>query len=252
MVQTFQCVLRRHELWAAAIACIGLLMSCVSAPPAPREGADWYARWLQGVPCRAPCWEGVTPGETRASDAIGIWAKSPVMRNVRLAQPIVPTSRYGAIWWSWTSGAEGGSATFDRTAPNQLVLTIQPRLASAYSLRDVMSAYGEPSHVVAQSQCYPDSPGASYVVFVIFWSHGFTLSTQGQHLPDTASRAIDGTSTFDSVTFFPSGLDIKEWGIPRVKTDPTAAVPWQGPQPLGFYLHDDTKGPCFPFTPTPR
>src|SRR5262249_40010397 len=34
----------------------------IEGKPAPPD--DWTYRWLQGIPCVAPCWEGITVGQT--------------------------------------------------------------------------------------------------------------------------------------------------------------------------------------------
>lgn len=40
---------------------------------------DWSYRWLKGIPCRPPCWEGITPGQTTAREAEEILRQSPII-----------------------------------------------------------------------------------------------------------------------------------------------------------------------------
>src|SRR5262245_17799626 len=51
----------------------------------PVSNTDPTTRWLLGVPCRAPCWEGVTPGKTIAEEAVTIFRQSPILKNVQIS-----------------------------------------------------------------------------------------------------------------------------------------------------------------------
>ncbi|HSQ18189.1 MAG TPA: hypothetical protein VLM83_10855, partial [Anaerolineales bacterium] len=39
-------------------------------------------RWISGTPCAPPCWEGITPGQTSADEAIEILISNPMITNV--------------------------------------------------------------------------------------------------------------------------------------------------------------------------
>jgi hypothetical protein len=113
-----------------------------TATPAPMR-EEWRNRWLHGIPCRAPCWEGVTPGETSLADALRIWSENELMRNVRAAGDGLRPN-WGEVVWNWTSNIEGGFAPFDKGSPTQQVLGIQVALPRVYDLNEVIAAYGTP------------------------------------------------------------------------------------------------------------
>ena len=41
-------------------------------------------RWLSGIPCALPCWEGVTPGRTSAGEAAQILNANPLFSAVAI------------------------------------------------------------------------------------------------------------------------------------------------------------------------
>jgi hypothetical protein len=86
-----------------------------SQPDLPHGYAE---RWLQGIPCTPPCWEGVTPGQTTVRDAIRIWNDNP---GIQPGSVVTEEYRYvpdaGTIKWKWRDGSPGGAASYQRSTP---------------------------------------------------------------------------------------------------------------------------------------
>ena len=91
--------------------------------PFPTPDYEWTTRWLKGIPCRLPCWEGVTPGQTRKDEAVDILKRNPIIASV------VITDSYdwrddGYIIWHYTNVAQSwikGSMVFNLRAVSSLI-----------------------------------------------------------------------------------------------------------------------------------
>jgi len=211
---------------------------------------EWRNRWLQGIPCRAPCWEGVTPGETSVDDALRIWAASPLIRDVRRSR-VNLVSDQGQLVWNWTTGGEGGQAQFLRQDTNPKITGTGVALPWTYSLEEVIAAYGKPTHVVAHSRCFPDALGAEYNVAVYFLTNGFLLGEGSAFTPDTMNQPLIRRKDSQRIAFFPPVRDFANLNLPGVSIPSDWVVPWKDSFRLGDYLRDETNPRCFARTPTP-
>lgn len=162
------------------------------------------------------------------------------MKNVHVV-PDVGTPPRGEIAWYWISGDDGGLALFPNQSSLRRIESIQPRLVGSYRLGDAIAAFGEPTHVLADAFCYPDNSGAEYSLSVIFAASGLALRTSSTYMPTTASTLVDSNTTFTGAMFFTLQEPLSTiW--PPGPAGANALVPWQGPGPLGQYLHDHTGG----------
>jgi hypothetical protein len=216
----------------------------------PREART---RWLDGNPCRAPCWEGVTPGVTRANDAMASWATNTLMTDVRLfPSDIIPG--WGSVVWNWAGGPQGGAAAFDNSTPSQIISEISVSYPWTYDLDEIITAYGEPTHVVAVASCNPHQPGSgsAYNVRIYFLRQGFVVYESGPFTSDSGDHDLGSGMSRQSITFFKPVKDLGELQLYGTDASPTLAVPWQDSHTLRTYIHDETDGRCFSPTPTPR
>ncbi|MBU0491270.1 MAG: hypothetical protein KKB13_05410 [Chloroflexi bacterium] len=94
--------------------------------PKPPPPADWPTRWLKGIPCRPPCWEGITPGQTTAEEAVEILSRSPVIARANATTLPVPNPEMGLVVWSWvgTEDEQGGQALFHAQIPSSPVYPV--------------------------------------------------------------------------------------------------------------------------------
>lgn len=207
--------------------------------------------WLTGKPCAPPCWEGITPGKTRLAEAITILNHHPQITQIRV-YPALRDSDFGAtVEWLWNHTSPHGGGTLDfrwsdprdaidqRDVDDPVVARIFVYFASPFSLKTIIDAYGEPSHVVPYAGTTVGIPhsGAGggrpfYRVTVIYQKRGFYLTAEpyGEDPPRISKDLI--LSTW--VRFFdpaPSNLD--EAG--KWKWDSADLVPWQGEQDFMSY-----------------
>ena len=101
----------------------------------------WEMRWLRGVPCRLPCWEGITIGQTPIREAAAILSKSPALDNVQLH------SDY--ITWNWRGGEKGGEISFESTNITDTIDFLRLYYYGSFRLGDIIETYGSPSHIQA-------------------------------------------------------------------------------------------------------
>ena len=211
----------------------------VPGTPDPAAEQD---RWLQGVPCRAPCWEGITPGTTNAVDASQALRQSRVATNVMLATSELGP-KYSTITWDWATGIpglSGGEASYDGTSADQVIQTIQ-LFNAAYRLEDVMRSYGEPSDVVARVLNSPDqNDPASYDINLIYRERGFLLFASGPDKPQP------GPNLELRVIFFAPADEALALALGDLSQHAQWLVPWQGMQDFDFYCRDTAGKVCGP------
>ncbi len=87
-----------------------------------QEWKQQAQRWLQGTPCEAPCWEGITIGQTTIGEAMPLLRENDLVNpeSVRLVHTLcghgpeeIPGSR--RLVWDWgpaPGGMEGGIARY--------------------------------------------------------------------------------------------------------------------------------------------
>jgi hypothetical protein len=214
----------------------------IASSPSPTKqpvSEDWPYRWLQGIPCRPPCWEGITPGQTSAEEALTTLGNSPVIATASIADdPLIPD--LGWVIWNWLDGSKGGEAMFDANDSSNFIYGIYPDLPAFFRLGDVIRAYGDPSHVIAGSYHGPDiGSGNLYDLSIVYLPQGFIL------YGGEGSRPVLSVDThFRGVLFFvpdDKGLEVALGGADAYSTWIT---PWQGMKDFDFYCRDEAGEPC--------
>jgi hypothetical protein len=82
------------------LAGFGLILMVAACAPDPELRNDDYLSddsFLTGDPCGAPCWRGITPGETTWQDARTIIEDDPTLEDFQ-TQSDDETDRIGAAW----------------------------------------------------------------------------------------------------------------------------------------------------------
>jgi hypothetical protein len=145
-----------------------ILLTACAPPPNLRDDTLLNDRSLiTGEPCAAPCFRGITPGETAWQDAITIIEDDSDFKNVQ-TQNAENSKSIQAAWQQGdnqvccqmaTEDGETVSLVFLRTAPNM-------------KLSELIEAHGEPTYLVGSeftsdqaiiSLVYPDVPMVIYV-----------------------------------------------------------------------------------------
>lgn len=202
--------------------------------PKPLPTEDWVARWLNNVVCRAPCWEGIIPGQTTAEEAVEILSQSPIADNVSVDE----NSRGGTVHWQWAGETITGQVSYDANDSLHLIhfISLSPS-GRVLHLRDVIGVYGEPTSVYAYDSCGPDiGSGRFYLLGFIYMNDGLKIDTkiQPDHKPDLSPDLI-----IASVNFYDP--DDPNYDL----TSSLRVQPWQGY--LDFYQYSGTteeSGKC--------
>jgi hypothetical protein len=113
------------------------------SPEFRRPPTTWEMRWLRGVPCRLPCWEGVTIGQTPVREAAATLSQSPALDKIQLHLDM------GYITWNWRGGEEGGEASFESVNITGTIDFLRLYYYGSFRLGDIIETYGPPSHVQA-------------------------------------------------------------------------------------------------------
>lgn len=112
-------------------------------------------RWLQSIPCKAPCFEGITPGVTSVDEAVAILKNSPYVDagSVEIKDYTASEPKQRLVYWSWkTAPLPFNSAIADFDDPKHTIRKIHPNMEGInFSLAELMQLFGEPSHVSADN-----------------------------------------------------------------------------------------------------
>lgn len=196
--------------------------------PMPLAMSDsWQYHWLKGIPCRAPCWEGITAGVTSASEMLEIMSKKAFVKNAMIRPPT--SSGDANIVWNWSNGG-GGFASFLAKTPSQIVYSISPSFEVAFRLSDIIQVYGEPSHVETVVY-FAGGIWWSYSISFVFLNHGFKLGSHSYEKP-----VINSDFPVFGLTFFP--VTTEEEYIKSVPNEPQRLVKWQGYKGFDFYCRN--------------
>jgi hypothetical protein len=192
--------------------------------------------WLSDATCRPPCWKGIVPGKTTADEAAAILKKIPFVAPETIKMGVSSLSSEGELNWGWRGRNVGldGRAFFDGNTSNQPIHSLELLLPEKVFLRDVIAAYGEPTHLEARAAYDPSGRITSWLR-VLYVNQGFGLAGE---VPIT----IDSNMAFNSVFFFSPGMDSFTQLFPEYKSLPELIVPWQGPQSFEFYCRDEYDG----------
>ena len=127
-----------------------LLLLLVACSPATVLRDDNLLRddsLITGEPCAAPCFRGITPGETSWADALTIIEDDPEFENI---QTQGPEEGGTVIQVSWQQGADSPVCCQMVTEDSETVALIFLRTAPLHSLADLIVAHGDPVWLTGQ------------------------------------------------------------------------------------------------------
>lgn len=138
-----------------------LLSACVPIPNLRNEKFLKDDSLISGEPCDAPCWRGITPGETTWSEALVIIEDAPDLDNPE-SQTAQDGPQKGAQW----KPVDGEACCQMFSEDGETVSLILLQLAPDKTLGQVIEARGEPTYAIGTpgsddqaivSLFYPDS-----------------------------------------------------------------------------------------------
>ncbi|MCE2489638.1 MAG: hypothetical protein J4G17_06645 [Anaerolineae bacterium] len=150
------------------IAILLLLVACSPETLLRDESLLSDESLLTGEPCAAPCFRGITPGETSWVDALTIIEDEADFDNIQTQGPAEGSS---VIQASWQQGADSPVCCQMVTEDGEIVSLVFLRTAPTHTLDDLFGIHGEPTWLTGQeisedqavvSLVYPDQPMIVY------------------------------------------------------------------------------------------
>lgn len=205
---------------------------------------DWQYRWLKGIPCQPPCWEGITPGQTTAKDGLNILQTISYITDAKLHPP-AKNETYGSLDWSWTDGGrykrngafDGSYLIYEPQTTNEIIYLLRPDLPE-YKFSEIVKSFGEPSHIIAVVTSDRASAGRNvfYNLYIVYLQQGFVLSNKFSSA-NSSKPMINSELLFGGVEFFVSGVG----GLESAHQNYTKLlVPWQGYKSFDYYCREES------------
>ena len=150
------------------VAVVVLVAACAPAPVLRDDSLLHDDSLITGQPCAAPCFRGITPGQTSWTDALTIVNDDTEFSNV---QTQGPEGDNPAIQVSWQQGSDAPVCCQMVTQDGESVSLVFLRTAPNHTLGELIGAHGEPTYLAGQSftddqaimsLVYPDVPMVVY------------------------------------------------------------------------------------------
>lgn len=187
--------------------------------------------WVEGKPCKAPCWENITPGLTTGTQAYATLQRNPLVKNV--ISEIHPNNNDKmVITWDWKSPDEsGGEIHFFKN--NNKVFWIRPYYYGVDNIRlkALIATYGNPSHIYVTNLFFKqntyDKSKPVYLLDIYYKEKGFAVKAEIQNPADFNNQLLVREPEF----FIPSDYGIELINGIGVPPD----LKWEGFKPIDFY-----------------
>lgn len=164
-------------LLPGAVLLVLLLSACAPPPDLRDDNLLDDTGLVSGEPCEAPCWRGITPGETAWRDALAVVTDAEDFTEPEV-QTDEATGAIGAVW----SPVDGTQCCQMVAEDGQTVNLVFLRTAPVMDVEELFEAQGEPTYAVgtpfSEDQAiinliYPDIP---IIVFAFVAGEGGSLS----------------------------------------------------------------------------
>jgi hypothetical protein len=193
---------------------------------------DATLKWLNGIPCSAPCWEEVTPGETTHLEAIKIWSSNHLFSKL---EDIHRSSKNGAFDFEMNISFDHfmGSAGFSLPSQPEIIDWIVLSGSYEVTLNDLIKAYGQPSHIIAGNYSYADISNC-WFLNIIWLSKGLAFLDEGI----APFPMIADNLSLETISFFSPGLDgFKKAGLNyNAQGDEYSLASWHGYDSFDNYV----------------
>ncbi len=217
------------------LALVFITAACLPPPNLRNEKFLSDNSLITDEPCAAPCWRGITPGETSWSAALTILEDDATLKD-----PEVQTAEEGTAVGAQWAGVDGDACCQMISEDGKTVSVVLLQLAPNNTLGDLIEARGEPVYAIGTpvtddqaivSLFYPEDS-----LIVIAFAAGAASGTLSE------SSEIVG-----SYYLTPDRMDL------IIKTSSLYA--WDGYQPFSAYAADAEDGnfavtPSVTLTPT--
>jgi hypothetical protein len=219
-------------LWLGILALVLVTAAC-SPPPELRDNSLLHdTSLITGTPCSAPCWQNITPGQTKWSDALTV-----VQDNSTMDDPTLQNDPNGsAVVAEWQEkGGQSCCQMFSKDGSTVSIILL--RTAPTMTLGQVIDKYGAPPYLLGSTftddqaimnLVYPDIPMVVY---------GFVAGAANGRLSASSEIVAVMYLTQEDMDLLLKTSNLHEWA---------------GYQPYAFYdqrAFDVT--PSVTLTPTP-
>lgn len=133
----------KYRLLMPGLLVLVVFLAACSAPELRDSNLLQDTSLATGDPCAAPCWRGITPGETSWRDARTILEDDPTIENLQVKTD--ENSNAAAAEWQQVGGPPCCQAF---TEDGQTVSILFLRTAPEVSLGDVIEAHGDPAYAI--------------------------------------------------------------------------------------------------------
>jgi hypothetical protein len=181
----------------------------VLTPTAQNKDASIVVQWLEKTPCQAPCWEQLTPGMSTIADADARLSQLEYISNLQRKPEY--NQNPAIITWQWKNYSHSGGVIVYYTSkppfanpPLDVILRINLVMDRPFTFQEVISAYGEPSHIQLVAE-HNSNLGLVYYFSVVYLDQGFLLGIYASDLSRKPTLSAD--TTFDVVSMFPPGAE---------------------------------------------
>jgi hypothetical protein len=155
--------------------------------------------WIKGNPCKAPCWEGIYPGQTSSRDALSILRADARFDGTKIN--ISGDGNYDLIEWEDAKNPFYAGWILNIDKKTQIVSFIQFGTDRHFILGDVIGGYGNPSDVLATSGLETNKlRDYHYDLVLIYIDDGFFIQASQTYTPIIPT--INNNTMFRWVTIF--------------------------------------------------
>lgn len=134
----------KTRLGLPALLLLVLIAAACAPPPVLRNEKFLHDEGLvTGEPCAAPCWRGITPGETSWRDAIQMIENDRSLTELQIQEAEDSAAKL-AVWQEVDGDACCQMYTQDGETVQSIVLLVAPTM----ELGQVIEEHGEPDYVV--------------------------------------------------------------------------------------------------------
>lgn len=179
--RSYELHLKANYLFWFVLICM-FLVACEQAQP--------DRSYLEGVPCLAPCWQGITPGITEEADALKILSdRELVIQDSIDCHVNADNSSRGRCSY-WRTSSEGGSTGFE----NGLVTGLE-LLSRKLTIDEVIMVLGPPDFVDRMFEFDDLELGVCYEMYV-YYLRGIRLRVKNCEPKEASINAMsDGVLT---------------------------------------------------------
>jgi len=134
------------RLILALCSAIVLVAACAPTPQIRNDAYLVDDSFLTGDPCEAPCWRGITPGETDWEDAVAIIQDDTTLNDFQ-QEVAEDTDAIGAVW----GRVDGERCCQMFTEEGDVVEFIVLQTAPNSTLGEALDVHGDPDYLFGQA-----------------------------------------------------------------------------------------------------